>query len=184
MNSYALFELLHVLCASVWVGGGFTLLYAAGVARRKRGPSGVMPVVDIVALLGPPLFVPIALLTVVFGVAAAWIGGQLHQLWAMLGLAGFVATFLNGVLLIKPRAEALASMAQAKGAEHPALLPHADKLLMIARFDYVMLLLVVAVMVLKPAPGDVWELSVLAALLVVGTAFTLVPGMKRQPAAA
>ena len=148
MNAYALFELLHVLCAIVWVGGGFTLLYAAGGARRKRGPSGVMPVVDLVARPGPPLFVPIALLTVVSGVAGAWIGGRLHPLWGMLGLVGFVATFLNGLLLIKPRAEALASMAEAQGADHPARLPHADK------------------------------------LLVIGTAFTLVPGMKRQPAPA
>ena len=184
MSSYVLFKLLHVTCAIIWVGGGFTLLYAAEVARRKRGPFGVMPVVDIVALLGPSMFVPMSLLTVLFGVTTAWIGGEFHQLWVILGLVGFVATFLNGILLIKPRAEELAAMVEEKGKENPELLPYADKLLMIARFDYVMLLLVVAVMVLNPAPDNVWELSVLAALLVIGTAVTLVPGMKSQPATA
>lgn len=184
MSSYVVFKLLHVFCAIIWVGGGFTLLYAAGVARRKRGPFGVMPVVDIVALLGPPLFVPIALLTVVFGVTTALLGSEFNQLWVILGLAGFVATFLNGILLIKPRAEELAAMAEENGPQNRELLPYADRLLMIARFDYVMLLLVVAVMVLKPGPGNLLELSVLAALLVIGTALTLVPGMKAQPVSA
>jgi hypothetical protein len=60
--------------------------------------------------------------------------------------------------------------------------PFADNLLTIARFDYVILLLVVADMVLKPLPGNTWELTGMAILLVIGMAFTLLPGIKRQPA--
>lgn len=184
MNGYALVELLHVLFAIVWVGGGFTLLYAAGIARRKHGSGGVMAVVDIVALLGPPLFVPVSLLTVIFGAATAWVGGEFSLLWVNLGLVGFAATFLNGIVLIKPRAEKLSAMGAQMGKEHPELVPFADNLLTIARFDYVILLLVVADMVLKPLPGNTWELTGMAILLVIGMAFTLLPGIKRQPATA
>ncbi|MGA7296470.1 MAG: DUF2269 family protein [Rhodanobacteraceae bacterium] len=183
MNGYALVELLHVFFAIIWVGGGFTLLFAAEIARRKHGPGGAMAVVDIVALLGPPLFVPVSLLTVASGVITAWIGGEFSQLWVSLGLAGFVATFLNGVLLIKPRAEKLSAMGAAKGKDNPALVPFADNLLTIVRFDYVILTLVVADMVLKPMSGNWVELSGMAVLLVIGMAFTLVPGMKQQAVA-
>ena len=184
MSWYALLELLHVACAIVWVGGGLTLLVAAEVLRRKQGPAAVMPVVEIVALLGPPLFVPVSALTVVFGAAAAWIGGDFPQLWVILGLAGFAATFLNGLLMIKPRAEKLAVLAAEKGRESPDLVPFAENLLTIAHFDYVVLALVVADMVLKPAVGNVWELAAMAALLVIGALMTLSKAMLRQPAAA
>ncbi len=184
MSGYALVELLHVFFAIVWVGGGFTLLFAAEVARRKQGSRGTMAVVDIVALLGPSLFVPVSLLTVVFGVATAWLGGLFSQVWVVLGLVGFAATFLNGLLLIKPRAAKLSAMGAEKGKDDPELVPFADNLLMIVRFDYVILALVVADMVLKPTSGDAWELAAMAALLVVGAASTLVRRMGRQPAAA
>ncbi len=180
MSWYTILELLHVACAIIWVGGGFTLLFAAAVLRRKQGSAGVMPVVEIVALLGPPLFVPVSLLTVVFGAAAAWIGGGFSHLWIILGLAGFAATFLNGLLMIKPRAEKLAVLAAEKGRDSPDLVPLAENLLTIARFDYVVLALVVADMVLKPAVGNVWELATMALILVVGAFVTLSGAMRRQ----
>ncbi len=184
MSWYAILELLHVSCAIVWVGGGLTLLIAAEVLRSKQGQSAVMPVVEIVALLGPPLFVPVSLLTVVLGAATAWVGGDFSQLWVILGLAGFVATFLNGVLMIKPRAEKLAVLAAEKGKDSPDLVPFAANLLTIAHFDYVVLALVVADMVLKPTFGDVWELTAMAAILVIGALTTLSKATLRQAAPA
>lgn len=124
--------------------------------RRNRGPQAMMAVVDAVALLGPPLFVPISALTVVFGVIAAGLGQSFSELWVILGLVGFAATFLNGLLLIKPRAEKLSALIAKEGPESPVLIPFAENLIMIARFDYVMLALVVVDMGLKPSYGDVW----------------------------
>ncbi len=183
MSWYTILELLHVACAIIWVGGGFTLLIAAEIVRRKRGPGAVMPVVEIVALLGPPLFVPISALTVVFGAATAWIGGEFTQLWVILGLAGFAATFLNGLLMIKPRAEKLSAMVAEKGKDSPDLVPFAENLLTIARLDYVVLALVVADMILKPTSGDLWELGAMAAILLIGALITLPKAIRRQPAA-
>ncbi len=182
MSGYAILELLHVACAIIWVGGGLTLLIAAEVSRRKQGPGAATPVIEIIALLGPPLFVPVSALTVVFGAATAWIGGDLSQLWVILGLAGFVATFVNGLLMIKPRAEKLSVLVAEKGKDNPDLVPFAENLLMIARFDYVVLVLVVADMVLKPTYSDVWELATMAAVLVIGALMTLSRVLLRQPA--
>ena len=71
MDSYLIFKLLHVACAVMWVGGGFTLMVAAEIQRRKRGPDGLVSVVDAIALLGPLFFVPVSLLTVAFGAITA-----------------------------------------------------------------------------------------------------------------
>ncbi len=184
MDWYGILELVHAACAIVWVGGGLTLVLAAEIARRKQGPSAVMSVVEIVALLGPPLFVPVSALTVVFGAATAWYGGEFSQLWAIVGLAGFAATFLNGMLMIKPRAEKLAAIAAGKGKDSPDLVPFAENLLMIARFDHLVLALVVADMVLKPTSGDVWQLTAMAVILLVGAAMILLAATRQQPAAA
>jgi hypothetical protein len=173
MDVYQLLVLLHVVSATIWVGGGFTLMVAVEVLRRRRGPDSMMVVIDAVALLGPPFFVPVSLLTVVFGAAAAWMGFGFDQLWVALGLTGFTATFLTGVLALKPRAEKLSAMMQQERGLTPDILAMANELISIARFDYVMLGLVVAVMVLKPAVGDTLILATMGGVLVLGAAVTL-----------
>lgn len=139
-------------------------MVAAETMLRKRGASGMMAIIDVVALLGPPLFVPISALTVGFGAITVWIGSALSELWVILGLVGFAATFLNGVLRIKPRADRLSAMIAKHGADSPALIPLAEDLLMILRIDYVVLALVVADMVLKPALTDTGDLIAMAAV--------------------
>lgn len=184
MSWYAILELLHVACAIIWVGGGLTLMVAAEIQRRKRGPAAMIPVIEIVALLGPPLFVPVSALTVVFGAATAWMGGVFPHLWVMLGLAGFAATALNGLLMIKPRAERLSAMVAEKGPGDPDLVPLIENLLAIARLDYVLLALVVADMVLQPAINDLLELATMGAILVIGASISLSGVVRREPVAA
>ncbi len=182
MDLFGIFVLLHIVCVVVWVGGGFTLLVAAETMRINRGTHGMMAVIDAVALLGPRLFVPVSALTVVFGALAAWFGPGFSELWVILGLVGFAATFLNGLLLIKPRAEKMAAMIAKEGENSPSLIPVAANLIMIARFDYVMLALVIVDMVLKPTTDDIWGLTAMAAVLVIGAALVFRSAARGQPA--
>lgn len=175
---------VHILCVILWVGGGLTLLLGAELARRKHGDAGALPIVDVVALLGPVYFVPVSLLTVLSGAAAAWFGPGFGALWIILGLVGFAVTFLTGLLVIKPRAEAIAALARDGEADQGKLLAKSLDLLTIARFDYVVLLLVVLVMVLKPAASDTGLLGGVAVVAVIGAMVTLVKGMRSQRAQA
>ena len=173
MSLFTLFEVLHVLCAILWVGGGFTLMVAVEVLRRRRGARDMMVLIDTVALLGPPFFVPLSALTVLFGAATAWLGYGFTEMWVLLGLAGAAVTSLTGFLCLKPRAERLADMMQRDEGMTARTLAAAEELVHIARFDYVMLGCVVAVMVLKPTEGDTMILAVLAGILVIGAMLTL-----------
>lgn len=175
---------VHIVCVILWVGGGMALLLGAEMARRKHGDAGALPIVDVVALMGPVYFVPVSLLTVLSGAAAAWFGPGFGELWIILGLVGFAVTFLTGLLVIKPRAEAIAALASDGQADQGRLLAKSLDLLTIARFDYVVLVLVVLVMVLKPAANDTVLLAGLAVVATVGAMFTLVKGMRSQGAQA
>ena len=136
--------------------------------RRKRGPAAVLVVVGIVALLGPGCFVPISILTLLTGLVAAWMGPGFGEPWVLLGIAGFAATFLTGILVLKPRAEKLAASTTGGQVPQGVLLGQADTLMTIARVDYVTLFLVVGVMALKPEATDVFALSAMAVAVAVG----------------
>lgn len=178
------FKFLHIVAAIIWIGGGFALLVAVEVVAKKRGAGQSMAIVDAVALLGPGFFVPVSLLTVIFGALAAWFGPGFSTLWVNLGFVGFAATFLNGLLLIKPRAEAIAALAEKEGPNSPKLIAPSRTLVTIARFDYVMLFLVVADMVYKPSLSDVWVLVAMAVVLVAGAIWVFSSVSRQQVTAA
>jgi hypothetical protein len=169
---------IHIVCVILWVGGGITLLLGAELAGRRRGAKSLLTVVDVVALLGPTFFVPVSLLTLLSGVTAAWFGTGFVQLWVILGLVGFTATFLTGFMVIKPRAEEIAALMSEAGTPPDMLARKARDLVTITRFDYVVLILVVLVMVLKPSASDVVLLAAMAAAVVAGAMLTLVKGMR------
>ena len=183
MSQFDLAVLLHIIFVIMWLGGGLALLVGAEAMRRKRGPAAVLVVVDIVALLGPGYFVPISILTLLTGLAAAWMGPGFGELWVLLGIAGFAATFLTGILVIKPRAEKLAASTTGGQVPQGVLLGQADTLMTIARFDYVILFLVVAVMALKPEATDIVALSAMAVVAAVGALLTIVKGLRGEAVA-
>ena len=72
------------------------------------------------------------------------------QFWVIAGLSGFAATFLTGIGFLQPQTKKLNALAEEKGVEHPETQAVLKKLLLVARFDVAMLLLVVADMTAKP----------------------------------
>jgi MFS family permease len=144
-------------------------------------------VLDDAAGLATILFIPASLGAFVTGLLLVLDGPwSWDQLWIVLGLAGFAATFLTGLLVIKPRSEKLAAIVERDGGLSPEALVGARQLLIIGRSDYVVLFLVVADMVLKPTKDDVGTLVAMAAILAAGIAYVVVraraAGAREQPA--
>ena len=182
MDWYSIAKFLHVVSAVCWVGGGVVLMYQAVLAGRAKDDDAQMVVVKQTAALALTWFIPASLATVVFGVATATLGNMWGDAWVILGLLGFVATFCTGNFVIKPTADAIA--ANEKAGKRELALAHGQKLLQVAKFDYVMLFTVIADMVLKPAWSDVILLIVMAVVLVAGAALFLLPALSAKPAAA
>lgn len=148
MDIYSIFKLLHVLAATAWVGGGLTLLFNSIMAVRAKGEMEALKSLDTMNNLGKTWFVPASMLTLVFGAITTTLGGQWLELWILLGLAGFASTFLTGLLFIEPTGRQVAADLGAGRTDQA--LEKARLMLRIGKFDYVVILVVVADMVLKP----------------------------------
>ena len=70
--------------------------------------------------------------------------------WIVIGLVGYAITFLTGLLVLGPLAKRIGQLIETKGPEAPETQAAIQRILLLARVDMGVLLLVVADMVLKP----------------------------------
>lgn len=167
MDFYAILKFIHVVAAILWVGGGFTLLMTGVTADRAGDTEGTIKAMQSTARLGGLLMMPSSLVTLLTGLAICWFWLGFSDLWILIGLAGFTATFLVGIFFFKPVSERLAAMVEAEGVT-PTALALGRRIMQVARFDYAIMLVIVADMVLKPAASDIAVLAVFAAIALVG----------------
>jgi uncharacterized membrane protein len=148
---YALFKLVHVTGAVVWVGGGLTLTILAMRAERSSDPTELATIARQAAFVGERVFAPVGMLVFLMGIAMVinlhWGWGTT---WIVIGLVGYVLTFLTGLLVLGPQAKRVGQLIETKGAEAAETQAAIQRILLIARVDMAVLLLVVADMVLKP----------------------------------
>ncbi len=172
MSWYALFLLLHIVAAIVWLGSGLLLQVLAHRAERAGDAEGLRRIADDSAQLSAVLFIPASLAVLIFGglmvLDGPWGFGHL---WVALGLAGYAATFLAGVLVMKPGSERIAAILARDGMSAEAV-REIRKLLAKGRVDAIVLYLVVAIMALKPTGDDVAVLAAMAAMVVAGLLYT------------
>ena len=174
MTLYELLLFVHIAATVVWVGAGLcSLVLAIGYDRDGDEPAIRRFLAD-QERLATRLFIPASLTVVIFGIALviesdAW---SFDQLWIVLGLVGFAATFVTGLFMIKPASERIgAAMEREGGRLTPGLRTEIRKLIVMARLDYVVLFLVIADMVIKPIGDDVGVLIGMAAILIAGIAY-------------
>jgi uncharacterized membrane protein len=148
---YFLFKLVHVTGAVIWVGGGMTLTILAMRAERSSDPLEMATIARQAAFVGERVFAPVGLLVFLMGIAMVinlhWGWGTT---WIVIGLIGYVITFLTGLLVLGPQAKRVGQLIKTAGAEAADTQAAIQKILLIARIDMGVLLLVVADMILKP----------------------------------
>ncbi len=148
---YFLFKLVHVTGAVIWVGGGMTLTILAMRAERSSDPLEMATIARQAAFVGERVFAPVGLLVFLMGIAMVinlhWGWGTT---WIVIGLIGYVITFLTGLLVLGPQAKRVGQLIETAGPEAAETQAAIQKILLIARIDMGVLLLVVADMILKP----------------------------------
>lgn len=172
---YDILLFVHVTAAIVWIGAGLLLQVLAQMANRRRDEATFGSLVHYSNELALKLFVPSSLTVLVFGLLVVADGPwTLGQLWVVLGLAGFAATFLTGLLVLKPRGDRLAPLIDRDdGRLGPEAMVQARQLLALGQIDYVVLLVVVFDMVAKPTGDDQGALILMALAIVAGLAVVL-----------
>lgn len=148
---YAVFKAVHVIFAVTWIGGGALLTILAVRAQRESDPAAVVAVARQAAFAGEKIFAPAGLVVFVMGVAMMintnWGWGTF---WVQAGLAGYIVTFVTGIGVLSPLAKKIEASASQNGPDSPQTLALVDRILLIARIDVAVLMLVIADMVTKP----------------------------------
>ena len=150
-NWFALFKAVHVVFALVWVGGGVLLTILALVAERSGDPGDMVTIARQAAFVGERVFAPAGMIVFVMGVAML-INTDLGwgRFWVVVGLIGYAVTFITGIAVLAPLAKQINASITEHGPTHPASIALINKILLIARIDVAVLLIVVLDMVTKP----------------------------------
>jgi uncharacterized membrane protein len=150
-NWYALFKAIHVAVAVFWVGGGLLIVTLAFRAQRADDPDEIVTIARQAAFAGEKLFAPAGLIVLLMGIAMMintdWGWGHF---WVVFGLLGYAATFAVGIGVLSPLAKQITASAEQNGPAAPETIALIDRVLLVARFDMAVLLLVVVDMVTKP----------------------------------
>ncbi|BAV48519.1 hypothetical protein MLTONO_3616 [Mesorhizobium loti] len=177
MDWYSIVKFLHIVSAILWVGGGFVLFLLGVLAERAGNIADKLQAMRASGQLGGCFFAPMSMLTLIFGLimCSFWVG--FSDLWIIIGLVGYATTFSIGMFIFKPTGERMGAMIAKEGVT-PAALAIGQRMMSAARFDYAVMLVIVADMVLKPTMHDVGVLAGMILVLVVGA--TLAFGGSRR----
>jgi uncharacterized membrane protein len=148
---YAFLRVVHVVVAVFWVGGGVLLTVLGLRAERSDDPNEIATLARQAAFAGEKLFAPAGLIVLLMGIGMMidtnWGWGKF---WIVAGLVGYALTFVTGIGVLSPLAKKVDVLMSEQGPTAPATQAAIRRILLVARFDVAVLLLVVADMVTKP----------------------------------
>lgn len=182
MSYYEILLFLHLLTAIVWLGGGFMLQVL--VIRAERAGDGLLlkKIAENAGWLAQRVFIPSSLAVLVLGILLTIEGPWgFGDLWIVLGLVGYAASFLTGILFLEPEGKRIDAAMTAHGPESQQAAHHVRRINVVQRMEMVILFLVVAVMALKPSGDDTGTLLLGAAIVLVTVAVGA-RGLSARPA--
>jgi uncharacterized membrane protein len=148
---YDAFRTVHVTSVVIWIGGGAALTILGIVAETKSDGAQLAAIARQAAFLGQRVFAPAGIVVVVMGAAMienAHIG--YGHFWVIFGLLGFLTTFVIGIAILSPMSVKVSAIITEQGPDAPESRQAIARILLIARADVAMLLLVIVDMVTKP----------------------------------
>ncbi len=148
---YLAFKAVHVVAAVLWVGGGTLLAVLAITAERDPDPARLLGVAR-QAEWAARIFIPASFTVLGMGIAMT-INGDLDwgQFWLVFGLVAWTISTAIGVGFLTPRIKQLNALIQERGERDPAVQAAVQPILLAARIDIALLLLIVIDMTLKPS---------------------------------
>lgn len=153
MVAFALYDWLkafHILIAIVWIGGGIMLNVLSFFALRSRLPGRRAEFAREVAWVGTRIFTPASLILLGLGFWLIYDLNWGYPLWIVIGLIGFGLSFVIGAGFLGPQAGKIAAAIEEHGPDSPQAEALIRRVLMVARVDLLILVIVTFDMVLKP----------------------------------
>jgi uncharacterized membrane protein len=171
VSRYEVLLFLHIAAATVWLGAAVTVQLLIFRAERAADQGAMQATGEGADWLATRLFIPASLSVLVLGVLLVVDGPWgFDELWILLGLAGYAASFLTGILYFQPEGERVTRGIAAHGPDDPDVRQRLRRLSAVSWLEIVILFLVLADMALKPTSDDLGTLVVGAAVLLAAAA--------------
>lgn len=151
-HAFAIFKLIHVVVAVFWVGGGILLTVLALRAERAKDPEEMAHIARQAVFAGERLFAPAGLIVLAMGITMVINSHEIGfgTTWVDIGLTGYALSFATGIGVLAPMSRRIVSLLADKGAAAPETQAAIARILLVARVDIAVLLVVVADMFTKP----------------------------------
>jgi uncharacterized membrane protein len=148
---YILWKALHVIGTVTWVGGGVLLTLLAIRAERADDNDRLLQIGEQAEWAGNRVYLPSSLLVVATGIAAT-ISGDLDwgEFWIVFGLVGWGISTAIGIGYLTPKVKRFTAVRTERGPTDPEAQALIRSLLLVARIDLTVLLLIVIDMTVKP----------------------------------
>ena len=152
MNGFEIFKFLHVLGAVVWVGAGAGLFLLSVRLRADGDRATIVALGRQSEALGKLLFMPAALVTLLFGVLMVATEARFSflDLWILIGFAAVAASFVVGAMLMEPADKKLTALATELGVDHVDVDAQLAKVIRLNAIDVGILVVAIWAMVAKP----------------------------------
>jgi uncharacterized membrane protein len=149
---YLAFKAVHVVAAVLWIGGGAFLTFMAIATERAEDPGRLIEVAKQAEWGAQRIFVPASFVVLAMGIAMT-INGDLDwgQFWLVFGLIAWAISTAIGIGFLTPRIKRLTVLLQDHDARDPEVQAVVTPLLLAARLDIALLLLIVIDMTVKPS---------------------------------
>jgi uncharacterized membrane protein len=147
VDEYTVVKSIHVLAATLWVGGGFAVNVAMMLAARSGEPANMLGAMRFAYALGHHVFPWLSLITLAMGI---WLTESFYdwgELWIGLGLLGLIVATAIGIFYLAPKAKgAIAGM---ESGQPPP--PGRNWVPVVARLNLLIVVAVLVLMVIRPA---------------------------------
>jgi hypothetical protein len=148
---YQIFKVLHLFFALVWIGGGLLMTLLGLKAELSNDSSERIWLARQGAFVSGGIFLPSSVVVLAMAIAMMLkVDWGWHTFWIVFGLAGFAWTFTTGLGVIVPLTRKLNRLVDTVGPDAPEAQAAISHILLAARIDIAVLLLVVIDMVVKP----------------------------------
>jgi uncharacterized membrane protein len=149
---YLAFKAIHVVAAVLWIGGGAFLTIMALATERADDPGRLVEIARQAEWGATRIFVPASFLVLGMGIAMT-INGDLDwgQFWLVFGLIAWAISTTIGIGFLTPQIKKLTRLLEDHDARDPEVQAVVTPLLLAARLDIALLLLIVIDMTVKPS---------------------------------
>ena len=150
-TSYNIFKTIHILSATIWVGGGLVMHLLTSRIGKSEDRAQIAQFGQQAGGFGPRVFAPAAGITLLSGIVTVIDGPwSFSDPWIAFGLIVLIASVALGAGFLGPESVKIGKLTQERGPRDPEVVSRAARLTMLSRIELTFLLLVVADMVIKP----------------------------------